>query len=583
MSSIDSSSSSLNRTSQSTSIELETVAKFDSELFINTKLAPQRAEMDIIDVNIKEVQNHVSSLDEFRTQISEFKESVELLISNNNFTDESVFSMRTASLTSTNASITPSSYVSVEVTGNAIEGNHTIIVHSVAQNQISSIGDLTNTINVSDLETSVTEASGTPFKPGSFKINGEAIDIEAGDSLLAIQSKINTQSDTTGVEAYLIKLNETNDYTIQFQSTQEGLSNAFTIEDLSNVTDNLTVTDLQSSSDASITFNAQTITRSSNIFDDLLQGININTLNSSSGEKISLNIQPDKESIATAFQNMVTKYNTIQDFMAAQTERSSKGLAAPTAHLIDSLSLAQGELYVGSSMSTSLAYISQAPFASFAEIGMSLEAKFLHNQSVNNIKFDSVKLYDALQGHPEDISKSLGYYFEDSANILIMTSNGYPDNLSIENYRFDIDHTNPVGKQVSIYDASNTFLTYANFEYDPTNNTGVITGVEGTFLENGRILYNGDGKDSTQVSGHTGAFYNLNLKLDALIDMINTERTQNTNTLVEYQTDKAELEEEINTTEDRVQSSISYYQGLVAKHNLDAQIFASITNANNNK
>jgi flagellar hook-associated protein 2 len=198
-------------------------------------------------------------------------------------------------------SYSDTSIVQFSLNSNVKESSYSITVNNLATNH--TIG--------SDKKGSSTEALN--LNNGIIKINGVDIEINNQDSLNSIRDKINS-SNTTGVTASII------DNTLILKSNSSGLVNQINLVDDNNILVDLGIlnNDLTfknqfvAPSDASIIFDGQTITSSSNLISNTIEGITLQLLKKGS---VDVSINRDLDNVATKIKNFVNQYNSVVDLI----------------------------------------------------------------------------------------------------------------------------------------------------------------------------------------------------------------------------------------------------------------------------
>ena len=198
-------------------------------------------------------------------------------------------------------SYSDTSIVQFSLNSNVKESSYSITVNNLATNH--TIG--------SDKKSSSTEALN--LNNGIIKINGVDIEINNQDSLNSIRDKINS-SNTTGVTASII------DNTLILKSNSSGLVNQINLVDDNNILVDLGIlnNDLTfknqfvAPSDASIIFDGQTITSSSNLISNTIEGITLQLLKKGS---VDVSINRDLDNVATKIKNFVNQYNSVVDLI----------------------------------------------------------------------------------------------------------------------------------------------------------------------------------------------------------------------------------------------------------------------------
>lgn len=249
----------------------------------------------------KKYNTQLSSYGVLKNAMHEFKDTMESLCNEEKF---EIYSTTTSD----------EKIISAVADKTATSGNYTITVNQLAQaHKIASR-------NFSDTETSI-GASGTL----ELDINGDkfTLDIdESNDTLAGIKDSINNALDNVGVKASIINIDDGLGGTasrLVLTSDQMGSTGAITLTDISgDVAETLNVsTELMAAQDANIDLNGFSVTCSSNIIDDAIEGVTL-TLQSVSAEPIELTINRDDQAITDSVQKFLDTYNTLIDSIARE-------------------------------------------------------------------------------------------------------------------------------------------------------------------------------------------------------------------------------------------------------------------------
>lgn len=210
-------------------------------------------------------------------------------------------------------SVTPSEegVANFTVTGAPIAGSHTLTVNSLAA------ADRWNTVGIADdaallgMGTISFDYDGTSYSVAVDPIAStiydvaDAINAQAGEAVQA--SVVNTGTASSPSYELVVEGKDTGaDYAItNLASTVSGLS--------------FNATALTSASDASITLDGLTITRSSNEFSDVLEGLSIEAVAADLGKTITFGISVDSEGVEGKLTEFVDTYNAVMEFVNGQS------------------------------------------------------------------------------------------------------------------------------------------------------------------------------------------------------------------------------------------------------------------------
>lgn len=192
-------------------------------------------------------------------------------------------------------------------------GNHTVVVTGLAQAQQymsqNSFSSSTNTLNLNETLT---------FTNANNSLENFSIGIGSTDSLQSICNNINLASDNIGVSAAIISSTGTGGSTVYslVLTAESGTVNQFNITgDTGNFFNfNQTVPGL----DAQFTFDNLNQVQSSNVIDDVLNGLSFTIAGTGTA---TISVTPNdvniQDTVQTAIQDMISAYNQIITFLDA--------------------------------------------------------------------------------------------------------------------------------------------------------------------------------------------------------------------------------------------------------------------------
>ncbi|MFA5455748.1 MAG: flagellar filament capping protein FliD [Sulfurimonas sp.] len=170
-----------------------------------------------------------------------------------------------------------------------------------------------------------TVATGTGQMGLTVGSNTFTIDYDSTTTLEGLKDLINDAAGDS-VSATIVQVAD-GDYRLFLNAKESGTGQDIAITDLSgadaflNTALTTGVTNVQEGIDAQFKYNGQTITRSSNVVDDLLSGVTI-TLKEAGTTNIS--VEQDKENIASKIENFISKYNEALYQLNQDTKSSEK-------------------------------------------------------------------------------------------------------------------------------------------------------------------------------------------------------------------------------------------------------------------
>lgn len=236
-------------------------------------------------------KGQLSAYGQLKNALSTFQDKIQDLNSLNAFVKHSA--------TSSDEEI-----LSATTDANATHGQHTVIISNLAQaHQLVSTG-------FSDCTSSIGVTAGTL----TIGINGESFDItvdSTNDSLNSIKNAINNANDNTGVRASLIHVDDGlggTESRLVLSSDETGAANVITLTDVGgNVAAMLSTTTQTEAKDAVLKVDGYSVTRTSNVINDVLEGISF-TLKQG-GQTVTLDVARDLEAVKESVQAFVNAYN----------------------------------------------------------------------------------------------------------------------------------------------------------------------------------------------------------------------------------------------------------------------------------
>jgi flagellar hook-associated protein 2 len=188
---------------------------------------------------------------------------------------------------------------------------HTVEVVSLAQTEVWASAS------------HATDAKPLDLAAGSFSINGVAIAVDGGDSLVAIRDRINTAADV-GVRAAIVRVGE-GEYRLSLTSTKTG---ADTIV-LDGVTEGpgaelgfgLPGARTRAGSDAVVNIDGIEVRRGTNIISDAVAGLTLEL--SRVAGPVQVTVAKDEQSLVTAAKDFTSAFNAIRAF--AEDQNSAPG------------------------------------------------------------------------------------------------------------------------------------------------------------------------------------------------------------------------------------------------------------------
>lgn len=255
--------------------------------------------------------------------ITDFKASLDGLRGEVGFFADSIFDNKVAFTQSRPTTTAPGGHVAsqadsilgVSVTDKAEPGVHTVEVVSLARShQI-------RTDAVADRSASLASQG---IAIGTFDVNGQTINVDGDDSLLDLRDKINASG--SGVRATVVSASPTQNFLV-LNAEETGVINTIDLAGGTGTSDSLGLTDtgaikneLQAATDATIRVNnlGVDVTRSSNTFDDVIEGVTIDLFRAEPNTEIEIEIENDLGTVKESIISFVDAYNALKDFVDDQ-------------------------------------------------------------------------------------------------------------------------------------------------------------------------------------------------------------------------------------------------------------------------
>ncbi|WP_281759827.1 flagellar filament capping protein FliD [Alicyclobacillus hesperidum] len=236
--------------------------------------------------------------------------------------------------TVTGTSSDPTSFT-VTVQPGAQPAMYSLQVTSLASSQ-TSIQNLSSQFQTS-ADGSSNLSSGTIVLTNTVNSSKTAtINVSTGESLNDIAAAINQQTSTTGVQASVLT-NGQNQYFLSLSSVNTGTANGFTISGslIGSGTGQIQFA-TTNATDASITLDGQTMTSSTNTFQNYIPNVTIQVSQTMSSAG-TLTLSTDASGAEKAVQTWMTAYNTLMDTINKDTaytppsagSSSTQGTAGP--------------------------------------------------------------------------------------------------------------------------------------------------------------------------------------------------------------------------------------------------------------
>jgi flagellar hook-associated protein 2 len=254
-----------------------------------------------------------------------------------------------------------------------------------------------------------------------------SITVNTSDTLNTIRDKINNTSANIGVTASILATNNEisgdDEFSLVIASDNTGVDNKVTLSGTAAAS--LDISDeLSAATDASFTFDSQTVVRSSNTITDVMDGLSFHLLDTgSSSLTISLNEDTQNSNVKTSLQSVVDNYNQVVTFLdtvtAERTMTDSQILNIKTSlkNIFSSNEVSDGT--IASLFDMGVTYGPSKTMTTNKGIGFT---------STGYLKIDDTALTNALNNNRGDIKTFITNTsdgFVKSANDIFENINGY--------------------------------------------------------------------------------------------------------------------------------------------------------------
>lgn len=216
------------------------------------------------------------------------------------------------------------------------------------------------------------------------------------------------------------------------------------------------------------------ITRSSNTVSDVLSGVTLNVTHADPSSTITVAINPDANTAATAIQSFVTAYNSWESFVQQNEATASSGGAAASAVLFGDSSLRDASLQIDNAVTQNINN------TSLGALGISLNGS-------NQMQVNATTLDDALNNNFNTVANLFQATLTSSSVNLQPSSSNLSTFSGTLTFGITMTGTNITGLTVNGSPASNNFLFAGN----------QIQGMPGTQYSGMYFTYTGTGETVT--------------------------------------------------------------------------------------
>jgi flagellar hook-associated protein 2 len=318
-------------TSGSTTYLTGTISGLDTDSLIEAAVAQKTARADTLDAKVTTNTTKISayqSLQSLLTDITDSLSSLKSVAYSSLSTSGNAFDEKSAYLTASDGS-DATDVIAVSADDDAVAASYEVTVTQLAK--------------AMKVASTAQDASAALGVSGDFTIGVEGgtsatIAITSDMTLTGLAAAINAQSGTTGVNATLLKVDD-GDYRLVLSASDTDVD--IQVTDTSGAAQAIGLTDsdgafanvLQSAQPAIVTIDGLEVTSSSNQLTDTIPGLSISLLQATTGQTITLDIEPNYEDVKTAVTDFITAYNALRDFIDTNQTVGSDGTVADDAVL----------------------------------------------------------------------------------------------------------------------------------------------------------------------------------------------------------------------------------------------------------
>jgi flagellar hook-associated protein 2 len=318
-------------TSGSTSYLTGTISGLDTDSLIEAAVAQKTARADTLDAKVTANTTKISAYQSLQSLLTDITDSLSALKSvaySSLSTSGNAFDEKSAYLTASDGS-DATDVIAVSADDDATAASYEITITQLAK--------------AMKVASTAQDASAALGVSGDFTIGVEdgtsaTIAITSDMTLTSLAAAINAQSGTTGVNATLLKVDD-GDYRLVLSASDTDVD--IQVTDTSGAAQAIGLTDtdgafanvLQAAQPAIVTIDGLEVTSASNQLTDTIPGLSISLLQATTGQTITLDIEPNYEDVKTAITDFITAYNALRDFIDTNQTVGSDGTVADDAVL----------------------------------------------------------------------------------------------------------------------------------------------------------------------------------------------------------------------------------------------------------
>lgn len=527
-------------TSGSTTYISSTASGLDTDALIEAAVEQKTARADTIDAKITANEAKITAYETLQGLLSDVSDALSDLASPDYSAlgASNAFDEKQAYLTASDGS-DATDVLAVSADDSAVAASYAIEVEQLAKAMkvAASAQDKTTALGLEGV-----------FSIGTGEAAAE-IEVTSGMTLEDIAEAIEAVSDDTGVSATLIQVSS-GSYQMVLSAADTNTEIVASTVSGDDVLAGIGLTDadgafatvLQAAQPAIITIDGVEITSDTNELTDVVDGLSISLLQTTDeGSTITLDIEPDYETVKTAITDFITAYNALRDFVTTQQTVSSDGEVADDAVLFAD-TLLRSLTRTLSSILTSTSASATGDFDHLSDLGVTFD-------SGNYLELtDETALDDALLSNLADLEGFFETSFEASDSGLKLLKNE-----TTRSFDFTLDVTMDG-------DGTITGATVDGQDGLFTVDGSRIVGVEGTIYEGLSFALTATADTSIDIAITQGFANQIVNLLDAYADT--------SSGLIQSQIDNlTEVDTQLSTRAERIRTEAeTYREKLIAKY-----------------
>jgi flagellar hook-associated protein 2 len=449
---------------------------------VTAKVQPYLDKIDAINTTVTSNQAKVTAYQDMQQLLTNLQNAVDALRDPANSSTD-VFNQRSATLTSSDTSVSASNLMSVTVDPGTDAASHTVTVSQLASAERLSSNSVTS-------RTTALGESGT-FSIGESGKTAANVTITADMSLNDIVTAINNNKSTTGVTASVVAISGSN-YKLVLtgadtnQTINMSTSSGTALSDLGvTQSDGSTAANvLQQAQPALLTVDGVSgIERDTNTVDDVIDGVTMNLTEADAGATVTVAIGNDTSSVSSAIQTFAESYNAWREFVSQNQATNTDGTASTSATLFGDSTLRSVSTDIDSALTSIVGS------TSLGAIGISVNAN-------NELDIDTATLMTALSTNFSAVQTLFSYTAATSSDDLSLVSHG--SSTYVGNFTMNVtadSSGNITGATATDANGNTTALTYSGH---------IISGATGSAYAGLQFSFSGTTSESISVTANQG-------------------------------------------------------------------------------